>query len=155
MRFASGLILAAAVAGALPLHAQREKLSWDDREYVEKTWPDAIKTSTGLRYVILRPGSGTETPKPGDLVSVIYTGRLLSGKVFNQELNPSEPFRFRLDRGQLIPAWEEAIRQMKRGEKRLIIVPPELGYGTRGNPPLVPRNTALVFEVELLEFHSG
>ncbi len=155
MRFASGLILAAAVVGALPLPAQREKLSWDDREYVEKTWPDAIKTSTGLRYVILRPGTGTETPQPGDLVSVIYTGRLLSGKVFNQELNPSEPFRFRLDRGQLIPAWEETIRQMKRGEKRLIIVPPELGYGTRGNPPLVPRNAALVFEVELIEFHPG
>ena len=85
-------------------------------------------------------------------MSVLYTGRLLSGKVFNEELDPAKPFRFRLGRGELIPAWEETIRRMKRGEKRLIIVPYELGYGTRGDPPRVPRSTALVFEIELLDF---
>ena len=155
MRFASGLILAAAAAGVLPLHAQREKLSWDDREYVEKTWPEAVKTSTGLRYVILRQGTGSETPKPGDVVLVIYTGRLLSGKVFGQELNKEEPFRIRLGRGSLIPAWEETLQRMKRGEKRLIIVPPELGYGTRGDPERgVPRSAALVFEIEIVDFRS-
>ncbi len=154
MRYAFCLILAATMMGALPLRAQREKLSWDDREYVEKTWPNAIKTFTGLRYVILRQGTGEDSPKPGDLVSVIYKGRLLSGAVFGEVLDPANPFRFRLGRGQLIPAWEEAIQRMKRGEKRLIIVPSELGYGTRGDPPRVPRSTALVFEIELLDFHS-
>ncbi len=152
MRFATWLIVTAAMAGALPLQAQREKLSWDDREYVEKTWPNAIKTSTGLRYVVLKDGTGEETPKAGDLVSVIYSGRLLSGKVFNEELDPAKPFRFRLGRGQLIPAWEETIPRMKRGERRLIIVPDELGYGSRGDPPRVPRSVALVFEIEVIDF---
>jgi len=152
MRLATWLILATAMVGALPLRAQREKLSWDDREFVEKTWPNAVKTATGLRYVILKAGTGDEMPKPGDQVSVIYSGRLLSGKVFNEELDPTKPFRFRLGRGELIPAWEEAIQRMKRGERRLIVVPYELGYGTRGDPPRVPRSTTLVFEIELLDF---
>ncbi len=152
MRTACWVFLAAVFVGALPLQAQREKLSWEDREYVEKTWPKAIKTATGLRYLILKPGTGEDSPKPGDLASVNYVGRLLSGKVFNEELDPKKPFKFRVARGQLIPAWEEAIQWMKRGEKRLIIVPYELGYGTRGDPPRVPRSAALVFEIELLDF---
>jgi FKBP-type peptidyl-prolyl cis-trans isomerase len=155
MRSAFWFSLTAALLGALPLHAQREKLPWDDLEIVEKTWPNAKKTSTGLRYVILKEGKGDATPQSGDVVTVLYEGRLLNGKVFNVCLDPKQPFQPRVGRDQLIPAWEEALKQMKRGEKRLIIVPYELGYGTRGQPPAIPRCATLIFEIELLDFSRG
>jgi FKBP-type peptidyl-prolyl cis-trans isomerase len=152
MRTAFWFSVTIALLGALPVHAQREKLSWDDLEIVEKTWPKARKTSTGLRYVILKEGKGDATPQPGDVVTVLYQGRLLNGKVFSEALDPKEPFRPRVGRDQLIAAWEEVLKQMKRGEKRLIIVPYELAYGTRGDPPRIPRRATLVFEIELLDF---
>ena len=152
MRIAFWSILFVALVGALPLKAQREKLPWDDRVVVERTWPNAIKTATGLRYIILKEGKGDARPKAGDLVTVLYQGRFLDGKVFSEEMNPAQAFRPRVGRDQLIPAWEEAIKQMRRGEKRLIIVPYELGYGTKGDPPRIPRKATLVFEIELLDF---
>jgi FKBP-type peptidyl-prolyl cis-trans isomerase len=155
MRVVFWLTLTLTLLGAVPAQAQREKLSWDDRVFVEKTWPKAIKTSTGLRYVILKPGTGDETPRPGDLVTVLFQGRLLDGRVFNEDLDPKHPFTTRVGRDQLIAGWEEALKQMKRGEKRLIIVPYELAYGTRGDPPRVPRRTTLVFEIELVDFTRG
>jgi FKBP-type peptidyl-prolyl cis-trans isomerase len=152
MRAVCCVFLLAVLGSSLPLRAQREKLSWDDRVYVEKTWPNAIKTSTGLRYLVLKPGAGDATPRPGDLVKVLFQGRLLNGKVFNEVVDPAHPFEVRVGRDQLIAAWEEALKQMKRGEKRLIIVPYELGYGTRGDPPRIPRRATLVFEIELVDF---
>jgi FKBP-type peptidyl-prolyl cis-trans isomerase len=152
MRIAFWLFLSVAFLSALPLKAQREKLPWDDRVIVEKTWPKAVKTSTGLRYLILKEGTGDVRPKAGDMVTVLYQGRFLDGKVFSESLDPAKPFPSRVGRDQLIPAWEEAIKQMRRGEKRLIIVPFELGYGTKGDPPRIPRCATLVFEIELLDF---
>lgn len=151
MRIAFWSILSVVLVGALPLKAQREKLPWDDRVLVEKTWPQAIKTSTGLRYIILKKGTGDARPKAGEMVTVLYQGRLLDGKVFNECLDPTKPFLTRIGRDELIPGWEEAIPQMRRGEKRLIIVPFELGYGTKGDPPRIPRRATLVFEIELLD----
>lgn len=151
----SMLWLTVAVFGAVPLHAQREKLPWDDRVIVEKTWPKAVKTSTGLRYVILKEGTGEAKPKPGDKASVLYQGRLLDGTVFGDARDPAHPYVVRIGRDQLIAAWEEALKQMKRGEKRLIIVPYELGYGTRGDPPRIPRRATLIFEIELVDFSPG
>jgi hypothetical protein len=152
MRVGYWFSLFIALVGVLPLHAQREKLPWDDLEIVEKTWPKTRKTSTGLRYLILREGTGDAKPQPGDVVKVLYQGRLLNGTVFNEFLDPKEPFVTRIGRDQLIAAWEEAIKQMKRGEKRLIIVPYELGYGTKGDPPRIPRRATLVFEMDLVDF---
>ena len=147
------LLTVALVLAALasPLHAQREKLPPDDLEYVEKTWPEAKKTMTGIRYIILREGEGP-SPKPGDKCNVLYVGRLLNGKVFDQATEPDKPFSFRVRRDMVIEGWDQIIQQMKRGEKRLVIIPPELGYGTRGQPPKIGRNATLVFEMELLSF---
>ena len=144
------LVLFTAFA-ASALHAQREKLPPEDLEYVEKTWPDAKKTMTGIRYVILKEGEG-DTPKPGDKVNVLYTGRLLDGKVFDQATDPAQPFTFRVRREAVIEGWDQVLQLMKRGEKRLVIIPPELAYGTRGQPPKIGRNQTLVFEMELLSF---
>jgi FKBP-type peptidyl-prolyl cis-trans isomerase len=140
-----------ALFGASTLQAQREKLPPQDLEYVEKTWPDAKKTMTGIRYVILKEGEG-DTPKPGDKVNVLYTGRLLDGKVFDQATDPAQPFTFRVRREAVIEGWDQILQLMKRGEKRLVIIPPELAYGTRGQPPKIGRNQTLVFEMELLSF---
>lgn len=132
-------------------HAQREKLPPDDLAEVEKTYPNAKKTTTGIRYVITREGEG-DTPKPGDKVNVLYVGQLLNGKIFDEAKDPTQPFTFRVRRDMVIEAWDQVLQLMKKGEKRIVIVPPELGYGTRGQPPKIGRNATLVFEIELLSF---
>jgi len=134
-------------------HAQREKLPPDDLEIVEKNWPTAKRTSTSLRTVLLKEGQG-DLAKPGDTVDVLYTGKLLDGKVFDRALDPTHPFSFRLGRGFVIDGWEEGLQLMRAGEKRILIVPYELGYGSRGQPPKIPRSATLIFEVELLAIHK-
>ena len=145
------LFVLAVALGSPALRAQREKLPPADLEYVEKTWPEAKKTNTGIRYIILRAGEG-EMPRPGDKVNVLYVGRLLNGKVFDQATEPDKPFTFRIRREQVIEGWDQILQLMRRGEKRLVIIPPELAYGTRGQPPKIGRNATLVFEIELLSF---
>lgn len=130
-------------------YAQREKLPPEDLEFVEKTWPEAKKTSTGIRYLVLREGEG-EPAKPGDKVSVLYVGRLLNGKVFDQA-DASRPFVVRVRRGEVIEGWDQILQFMRKGEKRLVIIPPEMAYGTRGQPPHIPRMATLVFEMEIHE----
>lgn len=144
------LVFALGALAAVPaVQAQREKLPPDDLEQVEKTWPDAKKTTTGIRYVILKEGQG-ELVRPGDKVSVLYVGKLLNGKVFDKAEHADKPFSFRVRREEVIEGWDQIVQFMKPGEKRLVIVPPELAYGTRGQPPLIPRNSTLVFEMEII-----
>jgi FKBP-type peptidyl-prolyl cis-trans isomerase len=145
LRFALVALLAAPL-----LHAQREKIPPDDLAIVEKNWPQAKKTNTGIRYVIQQPGTG-ETPKPGNKVAVLYVGRLLNETVFDQTTEKDKAFIFRVARDEVIQGWDQILQLMKVGEKRLVIVPPELAYGTRGQPPKIPRDATLVFEIELLE----
>lgn len=150
MRHARLLALALVLLAPLALHAQREKLPPEDLEFVQKTWPEAKKTNTGIRYIILQEGRGA-MPKPGNKIAVLYVGRLLNGTVFDQATEKEKAFTFRVSRDQVIQGWDQVFQQIKVGEKRLVIIPPELAYGTRGQPPKIPRNATLVFEVELLE----
>jgi FKBP-type peptidyl-prolyl cis-trans isomerase len=143
-------VLAVGFLAAPALRAQREKLPAEDVEVVEKEFPKAKKTPTGLRYVVLQEGQGP-VAKPGAKVAVVYVGRLLNGKVFNQMDDKANPFVFRIRRGEVIEGWDQILQLMKAGEKRLVIIPPEMAYGTRGRPPDIPRSATLVFEIELLE----
>lgn len=145
------LVLGLLSAFAPLAQAQREKLPPADLEFVEKTWPEAKKTNTGIRYIILREGQG-DMPKPGDKVNVLYVGRLLDGKIFDQTSDPTKPFSFRVRREAVIEGWDQVLQQMKTGEKRMVVIPPEMAYGTRGQPPKIGRNATLVFEIELLSF---
>lgn len=139
--------------GAAPLHAQREKLPMEDLEIVEKKWPDTKRTYTGLRYLVLKPGDQAgPLPEKGMWVSVLYKGMLLDGTVFDESRDAGHPLKARLARGGLIDGWEEALQKMHKGEKWLLIVPPEMAYGSRGKPPVIPRDATLVFEMELVEF---
>ena len=132
------------------LRAQREKLPPDDLAIVEKKWPDAKKTNTGIRYIVQREGQG-EFAQSGDMVSVVYQGTLLDGRIFDRIADPSRPFVFRLGRDVVIQGWDDILQRMRKGERRLVIIPPELGYGTRGSPPRIPRDATLVFVMELVE----
>jgi FKBP-type peptidyl-prolyl cis-trans isomerase len=150
MRSLSYLFFVFSLVLAPALHAQREKLPPDDLDFVEKKWPQAKKTNSGIRYIIQREGQGA-SPKPGDTVSVFYSGQLLDGTVFDENHDAEHPFSFRIAREQVIEGWDQVLQLMKVGEKRLVIIPPELAYGSRGQPPKIPRNSTLVFEVELRE----
>jgi FKBP-type peptidyl-prolyl cis-trans isomerase len=139
----------ALVAAPILLQAQREKLPPDDLDFVEKKWPNAEKSNTGIRYVVEQSGKGALLA-PGDMVMVNYTGSLLSGKVFDHVTDKLHPFTFRVDRGEVIEGWDQIFQLMRPGAKWLVIIPPELGYGRRGNPPRVPGYATLVFEIEVL-----
>lgn len=132
------------------LHAQREKLPEEDLAFVEKNFPNAKKTNTGIRYIVEQEGQG-EPPIPGDIVYVLYAGRLLNGAVFDQDIDREHPFSFRVGRNMVIEGWDQFMLQMKAGERALVIIPPEMGYGMRGAPPRIPSNATLVFLIELVD----
>lgn len=98
----------------------------------------------------LRTGAGAEA-KAGDQVSVQYVGVLYSnGKQFDSSWDRGQPFSFQLGSGQVIPGWDQGVAGMKVGGRRELIVPPSLGYGSRGQPPTIPGNATLVFVVDLV-----
>ncbi len=149
MRCLTLISLLVLVAPATALHAQREKLPPDDLDYVTKTWPQAKKTYTGIRYIIEHPGDG-QPPKPGDIVSVLFKGTLLQGRMFEEDLDPKHPYNFRLGRGEVITGWDQILQLMRPGSTWMVILPPELAYGSRGHAPRVPPDSTLVFEVHLI-----
>ncbi len=111
----------------------------------------AVATASGLKYDVIQPGTG-ETATAGKVVAVHYTGWLQSdGTKFDSSRDRGQPFEFVLGRGQVIRGWDEGVAGMKEGEKRKLYIPADLAYGTRGVPGVIPPNSTLVFEVELLD----
>jgi FKBP-type peptidyl-prolyl cis-trans isomerase len=150
MRLLLFLALGCTLILPVALHAQREKLSPDDLDFVQKKWPQALQTNTGIRYIIEKEGTG-DPPNPGDIVTVLYVGTFLDGTKFDEDTDRSHPFSFRVGRSLVIEGWDEVLQLMKPGEKRLVIIPSELAYGTRGRIPGIPRDTTLVFDLELVK----
>jgi len=87
--------------------------------------------------------------KKGDLLSMHYSGKLEDGTEFDSSYSRNQPLTFTLGSGQVIKGWDQGLIGMCEGEKRKLVIPPELGYGTSGAPPKIPGNAVLVFEVEL------
>ncbi len=109
-----------------------------------------VTTPSGLQYVDLAIGSGREA-HAGETAIVHYTGTLTDGKKFDSSKDRNSPFSFRLGAGRVIKGWDEGVEGMKIGGIRKLVIPPQLGYGSRGAGAAVPPNATLIFEVELLD----
>jgi len=123
----------------------------ESMEQIKGQWPDAITTDSGLKYVVVAEGEG-DTPASGASVKVHYTGKLLDGTKFDSSYDRNSPIDFPVGQGRVIKGWDEAILTMKKGEKRVLIIPPSLGYGEQGAGGVIPPNATLVFDVELISF---
>jgi FKBP-type peptidyl-prolyl cis-trans isomerase len=109
-----------------------------------------VTTADGLKYWDTKVGTGT-TATAGHQVKVHYTGWLTNGKKFDSSVDRNEPFEFKLGAGQVIKGWDEGVAGMKVGGKRRLEIPPALAYGSRGvGGGLIPPNSTLLFDVELL-----
>jgi len=108
----------------------------------------------GLVIEDIVAGEGVEALDHNKVI-VNYTGTLEDGSIFDSSLNPGrEPFTFTLGVGSVIKGWDLGVKGMKVGGKRKLTIPPDLGYGDRGAGNVIPPNTTLYFEVELLEVEA-
>jgi FKBP-type peptidyl-prolyl cis-trans isomerase len=104
----------------------------------------------GLQYTDEQVGTGA-VATTGKTAVVHYTGWLMDGTKFDSSLDRNQPFSFPLGAGQVIKGWDEGVTGMKVGGKRILIIPPALGYGARGAGGVIPPNATLKFEVQLLD----
>ncbi|MGA8866868.1 MAG: FKBP-type peptidyl-prolyl cis-trans isomerase [Candidatus Sulfotelmatobacter sp.] len=114
-----------------------------------KVTGDGVKTADGLQYWDIKVGTG-DVAKEGSHVRVHYTGWLTTGKKFDSSVDAGKPFDFTLGNGEVIKGWDEGVAGMRVGGKRQLRIPPELGYGANGYPPVIPPNATLIFDVQLL-----
>jgi len=106
----------------------------------------------GLQFYVHEEGNN-QKPESGDLISVHYSGFLEDGTMFDSSTLRDQPFEFPVGEGQVIPGWDEGLLDMSVGEKRTLVIPPELGYGPNGAGGVIPPNATLIFDVELLSIN--
>ncbi len=121
----------------------------DFAKQIRKYEKEAKTSASGLKYVVLEKGSGAK-PRPGQKIEAEYTGRFMDGEMFDTSVGRG-PFEFAVGKGQVIAGWDEALGEMKVGEKRALIVPSKLAYGSRGAAGVIPPNATLFFEVKRLK----
>lgn len=109
------------------------------------------ESTMGVDKEILKAGDGENFPKSGDMLTMHYTGTLADGgSQFDSSVTRGKPFQFVIGIGQVIRGWDEGVAQMSLGEKAVLNISSDFGYGARGAPGAIPPNADLVFEVELL-----
>ncbi|MDR3020290.1 MAG: FKBP-type peptidyl-prolyl cis-trans isomerase [Treponema sp.] len=115
---------------------------------INSQFPNTQQSASGVRFIIQNPGTGAK-PRAGQVVQVEYIGKLLDGTVFDRSDLRGAPLEFQAGAGRVIQGWDEMVLDMQVGEKRLVIIPPELAYGDRAVGGVIPANSFLVFEMEL------
>ena len=128
------------------------------KDYLAKNGVNATRTASGMYYKVDKMGQGTK-PVAGDTVSMNYTGMLLNGKKFDSNVDPDfhhvEPFKFVLGAHQVIPGWDEGIALLPKGSKGTLYIPSTMAYGPQGREPVIPANSVLVFDVEVVDVMHG
>lgn len=119
------------------------------QEGIPQVAGDTVTTPSGLKYIEMTVGTGAQ-PAAGQMINAHYTGWLTDGKKFDSSRDRGQTFSFPLGQGRVIAGWDEGIASMKVGGRRLLIIPPGLGYGERGAGGVIPPNATLVFDVELV-----
>eukprot|EP00227_Mantoniella_beaufortii_P014455 CAMPEP_0197603226 /NCGR_PEP_ID=MMETSP1326-20131121/38800_1 /TAXON_ID=1155430 /ORGANISM="Genus nov. species nov., Strain RCC2288" /LENGTH=108 /DNA_ID=CAMNT_0043170707 /DNA_START=44 /DNA_END=370 /DNA_ORIENTATION=- len=104
----------------------------------------------GVDIATITPGDGVTFPKPGHTVTAHYTGTLMDGSKFDSSKDRGAPFKFTIGMGQVIKGWDEGMIQMSVGQHAKLTCTPDYAYGPRGFPPVIPPNSTLIFDVELL-----
>jgi peptidylprolyl isomerase len=141
----AAIVLAAALTGIVAVGTSTTSMA-----QAAKT----MTTASGLQIADSKVGTGA-TPKPGQTCVMHYTGWLYEngakGKKFDSSVDRGEPFEFPIGQKRVIAGWDEGVASMKVGGKRTLIIPPALGYGSRGAGGAIPPNATLIFEVELLD----
>jgi peptidylprolyl isomerase len=119
---------------------------------IKQKWPGVHFSNSGLYWVVNQEGTG-DKPAQGTMISAHYAGRLLSNnQKFDSSYDRGEPLQFEVGVGRVIKGWDQALSNMRKGEKRTLIIPPELAYGSRGAGGVIPPDAWLVFDVELVDF---
>lgn len=144
---------------AASLNVDSEKID----AYLKDNNLQAQKTESGLRYTIMKEGSGTK-PKPGDAVEVHYVGKTLSGDIFDTSReaiakendmhdprNPYQPLTFKHGQGEMIPGFDEGVGLIGEGGQARLYLPSALAYGERGAGGRIAPNTVLIFDIELVD----
>lgn len=108
------------------------------------------KKPMGLEIKTTQEGSGDRVIKSGDTITVHYTGKLTDGTKFDSSVDRGTPFTFQIGQGMVIQGWEQGFIGAKVGEKRILTIPSELGYGSRGAGASIPPNATLIFDVEVI-----
>ncbi|GAB1432060.1 peptidylprolyl isomerase [Spirochaetota bacterium] len=130
---------------------QRNKMQREtDIAALLKLWPWLELEQDGRLSKIIKEGSG-EKAAPGSLVMLEYKGMLPDGSIFDQSSLHGKPLELVLGSGTIIAAWEKSIAEMRKGEKRIVAIPPEQAYGWRGLQGVIPGNSFIIFEMELLK----
>ncbi len=141
-------------AAAAKVAAEQEKGQLEEviaKLKQENPGKEIVKTASGMQYIVVKGGEGAK-PASGTTIKAHYTGKLVNGQVFDSSVQRGQPFSFPVGAGRVIKGWDEALADMQKGEKRVLILPPELAYGSRGAGGVIPPNATLIFEVELVDF---
>ncbi|KAG0295712.1 FK506 binding protein proline rotamase rapamycin-binding protein [Linnemannia gamsii] len=107
----------------------------------------------GVTKTVITPGDGVTFPKEGDTVTMHYVGTLADGSKFDSSRDRNKEFVTPIGVGRVIQGWDEGVPKMSLGEKAVLQITPDFGYGARGYPPVIPQNAHLTFEVELLKIN--
>ncbi|KAF6197719.1 hypothetical protein GE061_008685 [Apolygus lucorum] len=105
----------------------------------------------GVTVDTIAEGDGSTYPKTGQTVVVHYTGTLTNGNKFDSSRDRGVPFKFRLGKGEVIKGWDQGVAQMCVGQRAKLTCSPDFAYGSRGHPGIIPPNSTLIFDVELLK----